>query len=202
MSGLGDIPSNVNVFEDCTTISNSLNMAKSSYLPLVEVKIQVANEVPLTKLMITTFTCPYGTFAFKRMSFGLCNAPATFQRCMMLIFSDMVENTIEVFMDDFSVVGRWMVRKCDIQKIDVGSSDIMQPWLFEGIHSKNESANLDFYDWNKVFVRNFDGGAFTRNVEYVNPATNLHFRGARIFETLMEELLARRLKNTKNVYTN
>ena len=39
----------------------------------------------------TTFTCPYGTFAFKRISFGLCNAPATFQRCMMSIFSDMVE---------------------------------------------------------------------------------------------------------------
>ena len=53
----------------------------------------------------TTFTCPYGTFAFKRMLFGLCNAPATFQRCMMSIFSDMVEDTIEVFMDDISVVG-------------------------------------------------------------------------------------------------
>ena len=53
----------------------------------------------------TTFTCPYGTFAFNRMSFGLCNAPATFHKCMMSIFSDMVEDTIEVFMDDFSVVG-------------------------------------------------------------------------------------------------
>ncbi|KAH0634861.1 hypothetical protein KY284_037647 [Solanum tuberosum] len=53
----------------------------------------------------TTFTCPYGTFAFKRMPFCLCNAPATFQWCMMSIFSDMVEDTIEVFMDDFSVVG-------------------------------------------------------------------------------------------------
>ena len=53
----------------------------------------------------TTFTCPYGTFAFRRMSFGLCNAPATFQRCMMSIFSDMVEDTIEVFIDDFSMVG-------------------------------------------------------------------------------------------------
>src|SRR5262245_45321222 len=53
----------------------------------------------------TTFTCPYGTFAFRRMPFGLCNAPATFQRCMMAIFTDMVEQFIEVFMDDFSVFG-------------------------------------------------------------------------------------------------
>ncbi|XP_024028191.1 LOW QUALITY PROTEIN: uncharacterized protein LOC112093618 [Morus notabilis] len=53
----------------------------------------------------TTFTCPYGTFAFRRMPFGLCNAPATFQRSMMAIFSNMVEQFLEVFMDDFSVVG-------------------------------------------------------------------------------------------------
>ena len=53
----------------------------------------------------TTFTCPYGTFSFRRMPFGVCNAPGTFQGCMMAIFSDMVENTIEVFMDDFSVLG-------------------------------------------------------------------------------------------------
>ena len=53
----------------------------------------------------TTFTCPYGTFAFRWMPFGLCNAPGTFQRCMMAIFSDMVEKTIEIFMDDFSVMG-------------------------------------------------------------------------------------------------
>ena len=53
----------------------------------------------------TTFTCPYGTFAYRRMSFGLCNAPASFQRCMMAIFSDLIENIMEVFMDDFSVYG-------------------------------------------------------------------------------------------------
>ena len=51
------------------------------------------------------FTCPFGVFAYHRMSFGLCNAPVTFQRCMMAIFVDMVEKCIEVFMDDFSVFG-------------------------------------------------------------------------------------------------
>ncbi|XP_062145315.1 uncharacterized protein LOC133852559, partial [Alnus glutinosa] len=53
----------------------------------------------------TTFTCPFETFAYRRMPFGLCNAPATFQRCMISIFSDMVERFLEAFMDDFSVFG-------------------------------------------------------------------------------------------------
>ena len=53
----------------------------------------------------TTFTCPYEIFAFRRMPFGLCNALGTFQRCMMEIFSDMVDNSIEIFMDDFSMAG-------------------------------------------------------------------------------------------------
>ncbi|GJY72174.1 reverse transcriptase domain-containing protein [Tanacetum coccineum] len=53
----------------------------------------------------TTFTCPYGTFAYRRMPFGLCNAPGTFQRCMVAIFHDMIEKTMEIFMDDFSVFG-------------------------------------------------------------------------------------------------
>nr|GEZ42573.1 DNA-directed DNA polymerase [Tanacetum cinerariifolium] len=51
----------------------------------------------------TTFTCPYGTFAYKRMPFGLCNALGTFQRCMMAIIHDMIEQTMEVFMDDFPI---------------------------------------------------------------------------------------------------
>ena len=53
----------------------------------------------------TTFTCPYGTFAFRYMPFGLCNAPATFQRCMYSIFSDLLDDCVEIFMDDFSVYG-------------------------------------------------------------------------------------------------
>ena len=40
------------------------------------------------------------------MPYGLCNALGTFQRCMMAIFSDMVEIKIEVFIDDFSMLGK------------------------------------------------------------------------------------------------
>nr|GEZ80155.1 reverse transcriptase domain-containing protein [Tanacetum cinerariifolium] len=51
----------------------------------------------------TTFTCPYEMFAYRRMPFGLCNAPGMFQRCMVAIFHDMIKKTMKVFMDDFSV---------------------------------------------------------------------------------------------------
>jgi hypothetical protein len=58
----------------------------------------------------TMFTCPYGMYAYRRMLFGLCNAPASFQasfqQCMMSIFSDMIEDIMEVFMDEFSVYGK------------------------------------------------------------------------------------------------
>ena len=58
-----------------------------------------------TPAAIICFTCPYGTYAYRRMPFGLCNAPATFQRCMSAIFHGFCEEIVEVFMDDFSVYG-------------------------------------------------------------------------------------------------
>ncbi|GKE18778.1 reverse transcriptase domain-containing protein, partial [Tanacetum coccineum] len=51
----------------------------------------------------TTFTCPFGTYAYRRMPFGQCNAHATFQRCMLAIFHGMIEESVEVFMDCFFV---------------------------------------------------------------------------------------------------
>ena len=49
--------------------------------------------------------CPSGTFAYRRMPFGLCNAPFTLQRCMMAVFSNYIDNLIDAFVDDFSVFG-------------------------------------------------------------------------------------------------
>ncbi|RDY01285.1 Retrovirus-related Pol polyprotein from transposon 17.6, partial [Mucuna pruriens] len=51
----------------------------------------------------TTFTCPLSTFAYSCMPFGLCNASSTFQRCMTSIFSDLLQDCMEVFMDNFTV---------------------------------------------------------------------------------------------------
>lgn len=53
----------------------------------------------------TSFTYPYGTFTYKRMPFGLCNVPTTFQRCMTSTFDDFLADIMEVFMGDFSVFG-------------------------------------------------------------------------------------------------
>lgn len=51
----------------------------------------------------TTFTYRYGTYAFTSMPFGLCNGPAIFQRHIIAIFHDIVEDFVKVFMDDFLV---------------------------------------------------------------------------------------------------
>ncbi|RVW28476.1 Transposon Tf2-12 polyprotein [Vitis vinifera] len=69
------------------------------YSGYFQIEIDVADQEK------TTFTCPFGTYAYRRIPFGLCNAPATFQRCMLSIFSDMVERIMEVFMDDITVYG-------------------------------------------------------------------------------------------------
>nr|GEW40573.1 reverse transcriptase domain-containing protein [Tanacetum cinerariifolium] len=77
-------------------------LMEEDYKPTVQSQRRVNPKIHEEK---TTFTCPYGTFAYRIMPFGLCNAPGTFQRCMMAIFHDMIEKTMEVLMDDFLVFG-------------------------------------------------------------------------------------------------
>ena len=65
------------------------------------------NQIPIARedQKKTIFTCPFGIVAYRHKPFGLCNAPATFQRCILSIFSDVIERFLDVFMDDFSVFG-------------------------------------------------------------------------------------------------
>ncbi|XP_070005918.1 uncharacterized protein [Nicotiana sylvestris] len=72
----------------------------------------------------TSFTCPYGIFAFRRMPFGLCNAPTTFQWCMLAIFTDMVEDIMEVFMDDFSMEGIVLGHRVSSKRIEVDHAKV------------------------------------------------------------------------------
>ncbi|XP_010942979.1 pectin acetylesterase 8 isoform X3 [Elaeis guineensis] len=81
----------------------------------------------------------------------------------------------------------------------LGSSRHMAKQIaFSGILNNRQTFNPDFYNWNKVKVRYCDGSSFTGDVERVNPATNLHYRGARVWLAVMEDLLAKGMSKAKN----
>nr|GEW63714.1 reverse transcriptase domain-containing protein [Tanacetum cinerariifolium] len=106
----------------------------------------------------TTFTCPYGTFSYKRMPFGLYNAPGTFQRCMMAIFHDMIEQTMEVFMDDFSVFDQ-VIRRCVAcqEALDILTACHSGPT--EGHYGANYTAKKDFdsgFYWPTIYKDAFE----------------------------------------------
>nr|GEW07901.1 reverse transcriptase domain-containing protein [Tanacetum cinerariifolium] len=141
----------------------------------------------------TTFTCPYGTFAYRRMPFGLCNAPGIFQRRIMAIFYDMIEKTMEVFMDDFSVFGdsfssclshldtmlqRHMTHLLEKETPFVFSKDCID--AFETLKKKlTEAPILVVHDWNLPFELMCDASVFAigtvlgqRKTKYFQP---IHF---------------------------
>nr|GFA84971.1 reverse transcriptase domain-containing protein [Tanacetum cinerariifolium] len=104
----------------------------------------------------TTFTCPYGTFAYKRIPFGLCNAPGTFQRCMMEIFHDMIEKTMEekshFMVKEGIVLGHKISKKgieVDKAKIEV-ILKLPHPTTVKGIRSF--LGNAGFY---RRFIKDF-----------------------------------------------
>ncbi|CAN6679380.1 unnamed protein product [Malus baccata var. baccata] len=82
----------------CVPKKSGVTVVKNAKNELVPTRIQTGyNQIVIAPddQEKTTFTCPFGTFAYRRMPFGLCKAPATFQRCMVSIFSDFVEKIIE-----------------------------------------------------------------------------------------------------------
>ncbi|KAI3739306.1 hypothetical protein L2E82_29709 [Cichorium intybus] len=90
---------------DSDWLSPTQTVLKKSGITVVDTKDGDKIAIHTEDQAKTTFTCPYGTFAFRRMPFKLSNAPATFQRCMMAIFSDMIGDAFEIIMDDFSILG-------------------------------------------------------------------------------------------------
>ncbi|KAI3804599.1 hypothetical protein L1987_26274 [Smallanthus sonchifolius] len=103
----------------------------------------------------------------------------------------------------------------------LGSSKLMPELYFSGILSNRQDQNpstylmfttifcvsclfnnvlfSDFYNWNRVYMRYCDGSSFTGDVEEVNPANNIYFRGARVFNAIVEELMGLGMKNAQNV---
>ncbi|GER56204.1 pectinacetylesterase family protein, partial [Striga asiatica] len=81
----------------------------------------------------------------------------------------------------------------------IGSTINITTHEFAGILGPNQIMNPDFYNWNKVYVRYCDGSSFIGDVEAIEPGTNLHYRGSRIFSAVIEEILAKGMKNAENI---
>lgn len=98
--------------------------------------------------------------------------------------------------------GAWChnVTTCLVRmKTRLGSSKQMEKQInFDGILSNDKASNPDFYNWNRVKIRYCDGSSFTGDVESVDPAANLHYRGGRVWLAVMEDLLAKGMSNAEN----
>ena len=57
--------------------------------------------------LATSFITPFGSFCYVTMSFGLKNVGATYQRCMLECFGDLIRWTIEAYVDDIVVKSKW-----------------------------------------------------------------------------------------------
>ncbi|KAI5011194.1 hypothetical protein ZWY2020_013331 [Hordeum vulgare] len=89
--------------------------------------------------------------------------------------------------------------ECAVRKGNFrGSSKYMKPLSFSGILGGSQQYNPDFYNWNRVKVRYCDGSSFTGDVEEVDSSTNLHYRGARVWDAIIEDLLNRGMSKAKN----
>ncbi|KAK1430795.1 hypothetical protein QVD17_13810 [Tagetes erecta] len=80
----------------------------------------------------------------------------------------------------------------------LGSSKLMPELNFTGILSNQQDQNPNFYNWNRVYMRYCDGSSFTSDVEQVDQDNNLYYRGARVFNAIVEELMSIGMKDAQN----
>ncbi|CAH9052412.1 unnamed protein product [Cuscuta europaea] len=81
----------------------------------------------------------------------------------------------------------------------LGSSNLMNKYVnFTGFLSNDSRINPEFHSWNRVYIPYCDGSSFTGNVEAVDPVTNVTYRGLRIFEATMDDLLSQGMEDAQN----
>jgi hypothetical protein len=99
--------------------------------------------------------------------------------------------------------GAWCnsIESCSRRKMGVyGSSKFMKAAEFNGILSNDQQLNSDFYNWNKVAIRYCDGASFSGDAEAQDKdGSTLHFRGLRIWEAVVDELMGKGLATAKQV---
>ncbi|KAG8092480.1 hypothetical protein GUJ93_ZPchr0012g19543 [Zizania palustris] len=71
--------------------------------------------------------------------------------------------------------------------------------VFSGILSNNPHMNPDFYSWNRVKLRYCDGGSFAGDSEFRNGSSVLYFRGQRIWDAIIRDLLPKGLAKAQKV---
>ncbi|CAN1299244.1 Pectin acetylesterase 7 [Linum perenne] len=81
-----------------------------------------------------------------------------------------------------------------------GSSLKMEKTMgFSGILGSKVASNPDFYNWNRIKIKYCDGSSFTGDVEAEK--TKLYFRGERIWQAVIDDLMAKGMKNAQNDIT-
>nr|GEU58257.1 reverse transcriptase domain-containing protein [Tanacetum cinerariifolium] len=165
----------------------------------------------------TTFTCPYGTFAYHRMPFGLCNAPGTFQRTCLSYLEKMLQRCEDTnlclnlekshFMVKEGIVLGQKISKNEIEvdkaKVDVIAklphpTTIKEP--FKHSRKLNEAPILISPDWDLPFELMCDASDFaigavlgqrkTKHFQPIHYASKIMTDAQAHYTTTEKELLA------------
>eukprot|EP00253_Pinus_taeda_P032975 PITA_32975 len=118
----------------------------------------------------TTFTYPWGTFAYRVLPFGLCNAPTTFQRVVLSIFAELVHDVVEIYMDYFTPYG------CDFQESMTNLGKVLHKFI---------EMNLSLSPENTVPTKI----AFQRNEQDSQKECPLHLDWGNLFKLGPDQIL-------------